>query len=48
MYYIDNNSLWIGILQLIMSLQVGVKHYRSDLYLSFNKRENFIIYPMDC
>lgn len=47
MYYAANNSLWSGILQLITSLQVGVKCYCSDLCLLFNKRENVIIYPTD-
>lgn len=47
MYYIANNSLWSGILQPIMSLQVVVKYYCSDLRLPFNKRENFGIYPTD-
>lgn len=47
MYYIANNSLWSGILQPIMSLQVVVKYYCSDLCLPFNKRENFGIYPTD-
>lgn len=47
MYCTANNSLRSAILQLIMSLQVGVKHYCSDLCLPFTKRENFIIYPMD-